>query len=333
MEHNMTDNKINWTLSQQMNVEYNTTDIDNKINWTLSEQLKLIEKYYPNLSIDRLETRSAGCNHVLLVNDDLVFKFPKKKYLLDRFRKEKYVVDGVAKKINWLEIPQINIILDDEERYFVVCNRIEGIDYWGLKKIRSSFWNLKDTKRDKKIIPIIAADLSKFLIELHSIDTIKLQSETFDDREIVKNNYDYLVSLLKDADDVKRLRKTFDNIENFESKRGEKDKVFLHNDLCGGNFIFDPKTKKINGIIDFELCNWGDYNIEFARIFATSVDLFKNTVKLYQEASGRKIDVNYVVDLRRIRIYEILIGHAKAGRLENVKGYYKILKNLENIKW
>jgi hypothetical protein len=130
-----------------------------KIKWQLSTQIELIEKYNPSLKIDTIKKKSVGYNDVLMVNDNLFFKFPIENGIINRYKREQYITNTIRKNITF-KIPDIKII-EDGDKYFISYDGIVGIDYWGFKKLKYNFWDLKDTTSDKKVIPIIADDLTK----------------------------------------------------------------------------------------------------------------------------------------------------------------------------
>jgi hypothetical protein len=299
-----------------------------KIKWNLSEQIKLIESNF-SITINSISKKSVGYNDALLVNNDLMFKFPTERGLMKRYEREKYINDNIRNQISF-NVPNIQII-GNADKFFTYYKIIKGVDYWGFKGLKFNFWDLKDTAKDLRAIPNIANDISKFFVEFHMIDLIEIKKEKtiFSDRVCVNENLDIINMLLKQISDNK-IKESFDYINEFETKQKSSDIVLLHGDSHGGNFILNKKTKRVVGIIDFELVKYGNYLIDLERVFATSLELFNQVAIKYKELTGRKVDIKYVKYLRLIRLYECIINHYKAERKENVKGYLKMIEKLQN---
>jgi hypothetical protein len=283
----------------------------------LSQQISLIESYIPDIKIDNITSQVSGWRYIITINNNLVFKFPKTDEALEKFKKEKYVADNIKNKIS-INVPKYKI-----EKDFSFFTLPEGINYFQYKNINGDFWNLRDTKKDLKIIPKIAKDLGVFLAEFHKIKLQDITENKSYGIQVLYDNYDYLVDLLKNINGIETLERT---IKNYEKKRNNEI-VLLNNHLNGSNFTIKNKVVSIN---DFELTSYGDFNLDFQPIFATSPTLFNEVVKVYENLTKRKIDKEFVVDSRRIILYMTLIDHAKNNRTLNIKGYYKMLKKMEN---
>lgn len=250
----------------------------------------IIKKYFPKLDIKTSRLITEGWeSDVLVINEDLVFRFPKKNSGYDCvYAKEKIITDYIRKSIT-TEISSIELY-NKKEIYFSVLKFINGE-------------NLYKTKLNS------VDDFVNFLKEIHSVKNVKklkkvdIDNLPFHKYRLTLNNfsfnYDVLLNILKEhelEDDFNNCLKVFsDFIYN------DEDDVLCHNDLHKGNVIVN--NGELNGIIDFGDSIYTNYNIEFISIFKWQEKIIIDIKEKYEEITGRKLNTDFIISVIKLTIY------------------------------
>jgi aminoglycoside 2''-phosphotransferase len=261
-----------------------------------SNYIDNIKRVYPNLYIEDCHPNDIGQNNdVLIINQSLVFRFPKYKNGIIQLKKETEILEYI-KSIVSVTIP--NPIYQSFEKLepgkvFTGYKLIEGAPLWkeSLEKIENA-----------ELIKGLATQLVTFLIELHSISKEKISG----------------VLKLKDNDPRKEMSELFHKIQNklFPYIRKEaqngitqafktflNSKAFLnlkttliHGDFGASNILWKPETSKVSGIIDFGGSSLGDPAYDFAGVLSSYGEGFCNMcINLYP--NGNEI-------LERVKFYK-----------------------------
>lgn len=254
-----------------------------------------IREFYPELVINQIAMNDIGQNNdVLIINNTLVFRFPKYIEGIKKLEKENKVLDHINEEVS-LSIPYpLYRSLESNEvgKVFTGYQLIQGTPFWSsaMKKID-----------DEELLQKIAFQLVQFLIELHSqpIKDLGIKKQSVDDvRESIENLYKKFQQKLypymneKSQTEVSQNFEDFllnDNLLNFST-------VLIHGDFGSSNILWDSDSNALTGVIDFGEAEIGDPAYDFAGLLASyGNSFFKRCLNLYPE--GDKV-------LERIKFYK-----------------------------
>ncbi len=253
--------------------------------------IDIIKKYFPKIEIKTTKLITEGWeSDILVVNDEIVFRFPKKDTRFDCvYEKEKIITDNIRKFIT-TEISNIQIY-KEKDFMFSVIKLIKGE-------------NLYHIKAD------ITSDFVNFLKEIHSIDVKPLKKYNLDANNLpfyryrltLNNflfNYDTLPDFLKKYNLEEDFNKCINTFTAFDFR--DEDDVLCHNDLHKGNVLVNGE--KLSGIIDFGDAIYTNYNIEFISIFKWQEEIIIDIKQKYEEITGRKLNIEFITSIIKMAIY------------------------------
>ncbi|MCA0988510.1 phosphotransferase family protein [Guptibacillus algicola] len=271
-----------------------------------------INTVYPELNITSIKQNTIGQNNdVVIVNESLVFRFPKYEEGIEALRKETDVLNHVRKHVS-LPIPSPTYqSFDPYEagKVFAGYEMIEGEPLW-----RENFHRF--TKEEDK--ERIARQLVTFLTELHATSSGDQSSE-----DIHREVEDLYVRIQKKLFSYMRQDAKWEVSNLFESfLRNEKhagvNKKRIHGDFGASNILWDPERYEITGIIDFGETEIGDSAYDFAGLFASYGENFiRRCLSLYPD--GQDILERVMFYKETFALQEALHGieHNDARAFEN----------------
>ncbi|SDY29212.1 phosphotransferase family protein [Salimicrobium album] len=241
------------------------------------ENIKLV---YPDLSIEEWHANDIGQNNnVFIVNNSLVFRFPKYEQGITQLKKEKEILEYIQ---NVVTIPVPYPIYEyfdtlKPREVFTGYNLIAGVPLW-----RESLENINKDEPIKRL----ASQLVTFLIELHSTSKDALKLEDSDPREEMSELFDKIRNKLfpyirKEAqDEITQSFSTFLNRKAFLNVKT----TLIHGDFGASNILWNPKSTRVSGIIDFGEAGLGDPAYDFAGILSSyGEDFFNVCIDLYPD--------------------------------------------------
>lgn len=272
-----------------------------------SKYIERIIQVYPDLSIEDYEPNDIGQNNdVLIINNSLVFRFPKYIAGIKRLKQETAI----------LEFIKDNITTPIPYPAYKSFEQMEvGKVFTGYKLIEGSpLWKEELTKvKDVNVLKGLASQLANFLIELHSTPTKQiigvLQQERKDARKVVASLFIKIKNKLypymrKDAQD--KVSHMFETFLNNEKNLNFKQTV-IHGDFGASNILWEPNSCKISGIIDFGGSGLGDPAYDFAGILSSYGEAFFDMcVNLYPK--GIEISERVKFYKRTFALQEALHG-------------------------
>ncbi len=185
-----------------------------------------------------------------LVNDSLVFRFPKDEEVRQNLAKEIAALPILRQQLE-LEIPDFEYIGAKDS--FVGYRKIEGEFL-----TKASFYSFSKNEQAN-----IQKTLAEFLTTIHqqNLDEfikygIEVQNFRAEYQSDFENTRKYVFPLLSVENKefiTKQFRLYLENDENFFYQP-----VLLHNDFRAEHIFVDTETKKITGIIDFGDIGIGD---------------------------------------------------------------------------
>ena len=228
----------------------------------LLQYQKSIAAAYPELAVQTAALYRAGQNNdLLLVNDELLFRFPKYREGLAALRREQAVLNVVRPQLPLRTPHYIHHSLDDADvgRAFVGYRKLAGESLWS-----ESFAQ----RKDDGTIDRLATDLASFLRALHAIpphtidhslqppDSQTTWSEIF--ARIRRTVYPHLSADARNWT-TRQFVSFLENADHFGFAN-----VLRHGDFGTSNILYSAEQQRVTGIIDFGHVGIGDPAIDFA---------------------------------------------------------------------
>ncbi len=221
----------------------------------MKKYLEQIRSCYPNLQIDRAEPDTFGqYNHVLLINDAWIFRFPRYAEGIHVLAREAAFLDAVREK---LPLPVPNFTYQNLDgalgEVFVGYRRIPGELLWG-----ETLCSIQDDETVQRI----AFQLAGFLHILHNIPSQTVEyllplNGTRTDWEQMYREVTELLFAYMHTDARKAVQVHFETylddpaMQSFEP-------CLAHYDFGPGNVLYDEQSRALCGVIDFGFACLGD---------------------------------------------------------------------------
>lgn len=255
-----------------------------------TDYLQVIQAAYPDLSIQntRLHNKDGQYNDILIVNDEIIFRFSRYPEGIENIRNEVHLLTRIQ-GYTTLSIP--NPI------YTHMNTRTIGKVFMGYKMIPGEpLWRetVHDIE-DDEVLQRLATQLAGFLQELHSvpIEVPGTDMPINDRREEWENLYaefrEHLFPFMRpDArDDVSNHFAAYLD----EPRLHRYNPSLRHGDFGTGNILYDRKNQVISGIIDFGFAGLGDPALDIAAamsygesFFARYADAYLNIESMLERA-------------------------------------------------
>ena len=244
--------------------------------------IRQIHFTYPELAIDSAcINRDGQYNDVLVVNDELIFRFAKVPDAIATLQNEVALLRYLQERIS-LPIPHptyVNIEGAAIGEAFVGYPMIPGIPLW-----RPNFRKItKETVRKH-----MAEQLAEFLKELHSTPLNELPV-TFEPEETLNHWIDMYAQIQAKLFPAMRpdARKAVTiHFEDFFANKELSNFVprLCHGDFGTGNLLFDFETQSIAGVIDFGGAGVGDPAGDFAGLYISfGEEFYRHCYSVYPE--------------------------------------------------
>lgn len=237
-----------------------------------------IRALYPDLTISSLYIDSDGLiNNVYILNNGLVFRFPKNEEAQKSLALEIKILDLAR---NYLDMPIP--FFEHREPDLVVYRMIAGEPLY-----RNDILRLDETIQDR-----LAEQLATFLHQLHSIPTQELESHAIPQANPAHNlaRYNHLYEIIE--------RELFPYL--MAIGRGWVKQLFapvltgtlsleyttslIHNDLAPYHILYDKIRQRITGVIDFGTASINDPAKDFALLMLAFGESFvQRMIHFYPE--------------------------------------------------
>jgi aminoglycoside 2''-phosphotransferase len=240
--------------------------------------LQSIARDFPQLQWREHRVLTHGWDHVVIVLDErIVFRFPKEKGYRDRVQSEIELLEYLRKRLN-VGIPEYTYVSRDGS--FAGYAMLHGREL-----TRSRFRRLSASERG-----IVAGQLAGFISALHAtpksiIDkhgiSGKNQVELYE--ELVCSTKKFLFPRFREKD-IQCTEEYLSDLKDALSH--DYSNVLVHNDLAPEHILWEHKVKQIN-IIDFSDRVFGDPAIDLSELLEYGPRFVERVLKLY---SGEKDD-------------------------------------------
>jgi len=243
--------------------------------------IQAIKAVYPELTVQRAHffNHDGQYSDILIVNEDLVFRFPRYDAGIQTIGKEVDILKRIQRHTT-LALPNPIYSATDPSTSPKV--------FMGYKMIHGdALWRQNLQAQSQEILRRWAAQLAGFLLELHSIPL-----RVFGQGLPVYERPEELAALL---DDFRHYLFPFmrpdacqwvdDHFETFLKTPGLSSySISLrHGDFGLGNILYDPEHLIITGIIDFSFAGLGDPAVDIASASTLGPDLFDHFEDTYSE--------------------------------------------------
>ncbi|WP_167569078.1 phosphotransferase family protein [Brevibacillus migulae] len=207
----------------------------------------IIRNNFPDLDIQYMQMLGEGRMSIaMLVNEEWVFRFPKKQEAADDLEKEIKIMPKLAEWIT-LAIP----------RFEYVGKQDNGFPFVGYKMLPGELLG-EDSFPSLPVIEqrMIACQIAKFINELSAfpvdiarelgvpeVDLRKKYTDMFEQAKKIifpffEQDMQHYITF--------RFQTYFDSLDNFSYSP-----ALIHADLSPDHYVIDPKERNLTGIIDF----------------------------------------------------------------------------------
>lgn len=280
---------------------------------TQTDYLKQIRKAYPDLEIidSRLSPIKRKNNEILIVNEEVVFRFPRHQENAAAVLREAAVLRTLRGRLS-IPIPEPVYIATDPDKgsgiFFGYC-MLPG------QPLSKTPLDIHQILLDENRFRQVVSQMANFIRELHSIppDSLGVDLPRSDTREDIEQLYSEVRKGLFNymrPDAVEWVKRIFDNYlpdnTNFEYKPAVR-----HGNLTGSNILFDPATGAVSGVLDFSSLALGDPAMDVAGLASVSEPFFSFLYELDPDQIGPM--------MRRAQFHKSTFALRKAltGLLEN----------------
>ncbi len=229
-----------------------------------SDYIASIHAAYPDLRIERMRLNDEGqYNDILIVNDDLIFRFPRHDEGIEKLEKEITLLDRIRAVLP-LPIPELiyrRLVPRAVGHVFAGYRMLPGEPLW-----RETFAAIPDPA----IIRQLAAQLAAFLRALHGIPTDHIADvlptpgwrQVWADlgAEIRTAVFPHLPTAAQERIAV-RFAAFLDDPGNFTFAP-----TVIHGDFGSGNLLWDTHAGAITAVIDFGSAGLGDPALDVAAL-------------------------------------------------------------------
>ena len=236
-----------------------------------NDHLTSIRHSYPDLRVKSARSLDHGQNNdILILNDELIFRFPRYPNMLASLSKEIAVLRHIAGRTD-LQVPNpeyANTEIAGPHKAFVGYRMIPGAPLWPESLARFG----------DKTLERVASQLTGFLSQLHDDGLSKVELPIADTNDELSNLYLRIREKLFPC----VSQGTRDRIRShFESHLSRGDfldskPALRHGDFGPSNILFDETTATVTGIIDFGNSGLGDPAYDFAGLLSGYGDSFLN---------------------------------------------------------
>lgn len=258
-----------------------------------SPYLQAIRRAYAALMIQSAKIIDGGqYNDVLLVNEELIFRFPRFAEGVEKLAMETAILRGIQGRIS-LSVPNPFYTSFEPEA--------AGQAFMGYAMIAGEPL-LRETLaaiEDESTLERLAAQLAGFLHELHAVpyrDVIAYDLPVLDYAAYWQGLYQRIQAKVFAQMSPQGRSRASREFETFlEDRRNFAfQPVLVHSDAGSSNILWNPREGAITGIIDFGFCHAGDPARDFAVLLTYGEPFLQRVLRFYPEAAAM---------LDRIRFY------------------------------
>ncbi|WP_166704837.1 aminoglycoside phosphotransferase family protein [Bacillus albus] len=268
-----------------------------------------IKEALPNLSIHSYKQNEEGWDNVaVIVNDELLFRFPRKQEYAMRIPLEKELCTLLSYSLHEIKVPHYHLLYRNDADAVPLCSYYTLIHGEPLKTDTV-------TKLEDKELKTIITQLAAFLTTLHSIPLKQGTTLGFPVektltywKELQTKLNQYVTNSLTSLQHSS-LNRLFENFFTCIDTSTFQNTI-IHADFTHHHILFDKQNKTISGIIDFGDAQMGDPAFDFAGLYYDFGQEF--TTSVYEQ-------------------YNMLISHHDPLLIHRITTFYQYSPLLHNI--
>ncbi|HDR6298349.1 aminoglycoside phosphotransferase family protein [Bacillus cereus group sp. RP37] len=268
-----------------------------------------IKEALPRLSIYSYKQNEEGWDNVaVIVNDELLFRFPRKQEYAIRIPLEKELCTLLSCSLHKIEVPKYHLFYKKDTDTIPLCSYYTLIHGEPLKAEIVA-------KLDEKERKIIITQLATFLAALHSIPLKRVKTLRFPIektltywKELQTKLNQYVTNSLTSSQKLS-LNRLFENFFTCIDTSTFQN-TLIHADFTHHHILFDNQNKTVSGIIDFGDAQIGDPAFDFAGLYYDFGCEF--TTSVYEQ-------------------YSTLISHHDPLLIHRITTFYQYSPLLHNI--
>jgi aminoglycoside 2''-phosphotransferase len=253
----------------------------------VNQLIDIVKRTHPYIQINEVQTNINGWdNDILLLNNNIVFRFPKSKGIAAKVKDEVALMNQLQLKNPLVQIPKYE------------CVYLDGV-FRGVRYEYLDGESLSDLEVINTLKPQNAEIIGDFLTKLHSIDLTKLKDTkiiSIHTKEYWEDLYNSVETLvypylkLPQKTEINNLFKNFFSNSIFLTPK----KVLIHGDLTIANILFQKDKGLVSGIIDFTDAQIGDPAFDFAGLYWSFGPDFTNKVLSFYQVKDKESILNRV---------------------------------------
>lgn len=249
---------------------------------TVEYYTREIKRYCSNLLIESIAINQDGqYNDVLIVNNELIFRFAKVADAIKTLQQEVTILRCIQ---NHITLPIPNPIYEN------VTTSVVGEAFIGYRMIPGKPLWFEDFEAiaEPEAFKRIAEQLGGFLRELHHIPIQKMIPDELpmeDTRAGWIDLYSRIQTKLFTYMRLDARQRVTQHFEHFLDTPHLKhfEPALRHGDFGTGNILFDPEQISIVGIIDFGSTGLGDPAVDFAALYSYGEAFYRQCYSVYPE--------------------------------------------------
>lgn len=226
------------------------------------------------LLIHKLEHIQSGWDHtILIVNDNLVFRFPKKRGLETALHKELELNRALQARQPSLSVPKLTPLFIEETLVGLSYPLIAGVP-------------VKTIEEQVTLSTTDCQHIGNFLTALHHITVDELPNlHAIHSHSFWKTLYNHLQQIIFPQLETNIIRAIDVVFETFLETLSTDTRlsVPIHGDLTTANMIYSQSEQKLVGIIDYTDAQIGDPAFDFAGLYWTyGLDTVLSVLRYYK---------------------------------------------------
>jgi aminoglycoside 2''-phosphotransferase len=244
-----------------------------------SDYIASIHAAYPELRIERMRLNDEGqYNDILIVNDDLIFRFPRHDEGIEKLAREIALLERIRPALP-LPVPEPiyrRLMPRAVGKVFAGYRMLPGEPLW-----RETFAAITDPA----VTGRLAAQLAAFLRDLHGIPTDQVadvvpapdwrQLWADLEEEIQAVVFPHLPAAARERI-AARFAAFLDDPGNFTFTP-----TVIHGDFGTGNLLWDARTGEMTAVIDFASAGLGDPALDVAALLTYSESFVQSGLAAY----------------------------------------------------
>lgn len=237
----------------------------------MEEYRESIASVCPDLGLETVELFRAGQNNqLILVNSELIFRFPKYGQGVAGLWREHAILSAARPRLPLATPDYIYSNLDDEVgRAFVGYRKLPGSPLWPADFRQFA---------DEETVDRLAADIATFLQALHAVplETVDIPQVPSDSPAVWREMFARFEQVVFPRLTAAARAWTTEQFDAFlgDDEQFAFDNVLRHGDMGSSNTLYSAEERRVVGLIDFGHAGIGDPAVDFAGLYVCFGEAF-----------------------------------------------------------